>query len=293
MSTRKNDKNKDITFTPDIISSEVDEDTDAIALENIPQNEAIRDEGVEAAENAEYEGVEAAENAEFPSDLQSIPGAFPSSQLNLDFQNPGPYWSAPLSSSRRSGRFIRTIALNAMHRAAETKIPRNIREARESPEWHHWEEAMKNEFEGLTKLKVFDELDKTAVEKNNVISGKWVFDLKKDAKGNIVRYKARLVAKGFSQTKGYNYFDTYAPVAKIESVKLLLSIAAINDLEICQTDVKQAFCFPDLKETIYMNPPHIPGRRECVWKLKKSLYGLKQAARYWNKDKVSIKSCEE
>jgi hypothetical protein len=79
--------------------------------------------------------------------------------------------------------------------------------------------------------------------------------------------------------------ETYAPVAKMESVKILLSIVALNDLELCQADMKQAFLRPELEENVILQPPWLPfGNNKKLWKLKKALYGLKQSARSWNKE---------
>ena len=128
------------------------------------------------------------------------------------------------------------------------------------------------------------------------ISNKWTFKAKIDELGNIIRFKARLVARGFSQVFGVDYLDTFAPVAKLAAIRILLAIATVEDLEVHQMDVVTAFLIPDLKEEIYMQLPEgllkmledelnleMPsGDEEIVCKLEKGLYGLKQAARLWN-----------
>ena len=98
--------------------------------------------------------------------------------------------------------------------------------------------------------------------------------------GSIDKYKARLVIKGYRQTKGLDYFDTYSPVTRINSIRMVLAIAALRNLEIHQMDVKTAFLNGDLDEEIYMEQPEgfsAPGQEKKVCKLVKSLYGLKQA----------------
>ncbi|CAK9796221.1 Retrovirus-related Pol polyprotein from transposon TNT 1-94 [Anthophora plagiata] len=118
-----------------------------------------------------------------------------------------------------------------------------------------------------------------------VIGCKWVFSIKKDAAGNLKRYKARLVAKGFRQRAGINYFDTFTPVVRYESIRILLAIAAKKDYEIMKFDVKTAFLYGDLQEEIYLDQP--PGYKndrlpDAVFKLHRSLYGLKQSPKCWN-----------
>ena len=112
--------------------------------------------------------------------------------------------------------------------------------------------------------------------------------LKKDSSGNIVRYKARLVAQGFSQVPGVDFFDTYAPVAKMATIRTVLAFAARHDYEIHQVDIKNAFLNGKFEEqeVIYMKlPPGVELTKEKgkVLRLLKPLYGLRQSARHWYK----------
>lgn len=115
-----------------------------------------------------------------------------------------------------------------------------------------------------------------------MISNRWVFKKKYTVDGNVDKYKARLVIKGFSHKQGIDFNEIYAPVVKYNTVRTVLSIFAVENLEMIQFDVKTAFLFGDLEETIYMEPPlgFEIDNRVCL--LKKSLYGLKQAPRQWN-----------
>ena len=104
---------------------------------------------------------------------------------------------------------------------------------------------------------------------------------KKNANGEVERYKAHIVAKGFNQIYAIDYNETFAPVIKWSSIRILLTLATQSDLEVHQMDVKTAFLNGDLEHEIFMSPP--PGcadygRKDIIWKLKKSLYGLKQAS---------------
>ena len=118
----------------------------------------------------------------------------------------------------------------------------------------------------------------------NVVDSKWVFQLKKDAEGKVLKWKAQLVVRGFTQIYGVDYFETFAPVTRLASICLILAIAARNDWNISMFDFHLAYLNGILDEgkTIYMEqPPHheIVNRTRHVVKLNKSLYGLKQAGR--------------
>ena len=110
------------------------------------------------------------------------------------------------------------------------------------------------------------------------IGCKWVYKIKTRSDRSIERYKARLVAKGFAQEYGIDYEETFAPVARLTSVRSVLAVSATRQWPLYQMDVKNAFLNGDLTEEVYMHPPpgysHPPNQ---VCKLNRALYGLKQA----------------
>ncbi|WVZ14421.1 hypothetical protein V8G54_011987 [Vigna mungo] len=116
------------------------------------------------------------------------------------------------------------------------------------------------------------------------IGVKWVFKTKLNEKGEVDKYKARLVAKGYAQQFGVDYNEVYAPVAKWDTIRSIIALAAQKNWPLYQLDVKSAFLHGELRETVYVKqPPGFVkiGEEEKVYKLKKALYGLKQAPRTW------------
>ena len=156
-----------------------------------------------------------------------------------------------------------------------------------------WRDAIQTELENLQSHGVW-ELDKLP-EGRRPIGCKWVFKIKYDENGLLEKYKARLVAQGFSQQEGIDYEETFAPTVRKESLRIYLAIVAALDLELHQMDVVAAYLVSDLEaegREIYMRIPEgadvRQGRTELVWQIVKSLYGLKQSARLWNKKLVSF-----
>ncbi|MCH80680.1 retrovirus-related Pol polyprotein from transposon TNT 1-94 [Trifolium medium] len=144
-----------------------------------------------------------------------------------------------------------------------------------------WINAMNNEISALTANQTWSFVDLPPHIKP--IGCKWVYKIKHKSDGSIERYKARLVAKGYNQIEGIDYFDTFSPVAKLTTVRVLLALASIHHWHLHQLDVNNAFLHGDLQEDVYMLVPEgvTCPKSNQVCKLKKSLYGLKQASRKW------------
>jgi len=144
-----------------------------------------------------------------------------------------------------------------------------------------WKQAMDDEMASIHKNKTWEL--KSLPDGQPAVSCRWVYKSKLWSDGTIKRYKARLVARGFSQTHGVNYFETFSPVVRYESVRTILATAAKYNMELVQFDVKTAFLNSPLEEDIYMQQPEgYKDGTSRVCHLKKGLYELKQAPRNWN-----------
>jgi transposase InsO family protein len=173
------------------------------------------------------------------------------------------------------------MAMSAMVPFGE---PNTVKEAERRDDWEEWRKAMDEEITSLESFQTWKVVDYQ--KGTHVIGSRWVFRLKHDAGGHISSYKARVVAKGYSQHFGIDYTDTFAPVAKLASIRSTIAISIAYNWELHQMDVKSAYLNGELDEVIYMEPPpgYLPessSRKVCL--LQKSLYGLKQAGRQWYK----------
>ncbi|GBN23739.1 Retrovirus-related Pol polyprotein from transposon TNT 1-94, partial [Araneus ventricosus] len=177
----------------------------------------------------------------------------------------------------------RSERLKAKHMSTNLacNVPNSYLEAKNSADWQNWEFAMKNELDSLNKHKVWEIVDRPA--KTKLVKSKWVYSLKQSDNGET-KYKARLVAAGFNQIKNKDYLELYSPVVNIESFRLLIALASKLNLMVRFFDVKTAYLYSDIEETVYMLPP--PGFERLVGdgkvcKLKRSIYGLPQSGRNW------------
>ena len=160
--------------------------------------------------------------------------------------------------------------------------PETFSQALSCKESDLWYNAMKDELDSIKSNEVWDLVELPQGEK--AIGYKWVYKMKRDSLGNIERYKVRLVAKGFTQKEGIDCKETFSPVSKKDSLRIILALVAHFDLELQQMDVKTTFLNSDIEEEVYME--QLEGffskeGKHLVCKLKKSIYGLKQASRHW------------
>lgn len=155
----------------------------------------------------------------------------------------------------------------------------------------HYEDAVKDD-----RWKKAMDLEIQAIEKNQTwrlvdlpqgakcIGVKWVFKTKLNERGEVVKHKARLVVRGYAQEYGVDYVEVYAPVARMDTIRLIIALAAQRGWTIHQMDVKSAFLHGVLEEDVYVQQPQgylVKNHEQKVYKLQKALYGLKQAPRAW------------
>lgn len=153
----------------------------------------------------------------------------------------------------------------------------------EAKELEVWVDACKDEIFSIEKNNTWELVDLPVGIKP--IDLKWVFKIKRNADGSISKYKARLVAKGYVQRHGVDYDEVFAPIACIETICLVIAIAASQKWEIHHLDVKTVFLHGELREEVFVTQSEgfqVACKERKAYKLKKALYGLKQTHRSWN-----------
>lgn len=160
-------------------------------------------------------------------------------------------------------------------------IPEKYNDIKSLEDADKWMKAVADELKSMEKNQVWNIVESPKGAK--LLTSKWVFCIKTDENGNPTKYKARLVARGFQQKQGVDFFETYAPVAKLTTIRVVLAVGLYRKYIFHQLDVKTAFLHGDLQEDVYMKIPEgVEASERMACKLNKSLYGLKQAPRCWN-----------
>jgi transposase InsO family protein len=225
---------------------------------------ASNDGGENQAGNGSAAGHSSGDDAEMSD------GRYPKRQ----HRQPQPWW---VSKKQRVN-----IAFACMGAADMTAEPTSFAEAMQSVDAELWKGAMDEEMRSLHANGTWT-LERVP-EGVRPVPVKWVFKVKHTAAGGVERHKARLVAKGYAQQEGIDYNEVFAPVGKHTTLRGLLAVVSVEDMELHQLDVKTAFLNGDLEEDIWMQQP--PGYEELgegyACHLRKALYGLKQAPRAWH-----------
>jgi Reverse transcriptase (RNA-dependent DNA polymerase) len=269
-----------VVISRDVVFEEVKLSTESCELEDKIDNEIQRNTpSIKEADSANVDEFENDNGEELDDD---VPGT--SSEDVAESMKPSVDNSAGVRRSTRIRNAPGQWWANTAFIAAHTE-PKTLRQATTGDDAPHWESAMSAEYHPLMKHNTWNLVPRP--QSRNIVSCKWIYKTKEvetDSGAIEIKYKARLVAKGYSQVHGVDYEETFAPVVKFTSVRILLAIVALLDLELHQMDVVTAFLNGDLNEEIFMEQPEGFGAEDSsqVCKLAKSLYGLKQAPRLAN-----------
>ncbi|GKA71556.1 retrovirus-related pol polyprotein from transposon TNT 1-94 [Tanacetum coccineum] len=192
--------------------------------------------------------------------------------LDNDIVNP----SRPVSTRKQ----LATDALWCLYNSILLKVePKNFKSAITKDCWF---QAMQDEIYEFDRLQVWELVPQPDCVM--IIALKWIYKVKLDEHGDVLKNKARLVAKGYRQEEGIDFEESFAPVARIEAIRIFIANAASKNMIIYQMDVKTTFLNGELKEEVYVSQPEgfvDPDHPTHVYRLKKALYGLKQAPRAW------------
>ncbi|GJR74353.1 retrovirus-related pol polyprotein from transposon TNT 1-94 [Tanacetum coccineum] len=184
--------------------------------------------------------------------------------------------SRPVSTRKQ----LATDALWCFYNSVLSKVePKNFQSAATEDCWF---QAMQDEIHEFDRLDVWELVPPP--DSAMIIALKWIYKVKLDEYGDVLKNKARLVAKGFRQEEGLDFEESFAPVARLEAIRIFIANAASKNMTVYQMDVKTAFLNGELKEEVYVHQPEgfvDPERPHHVYRLKKALYGLKQAPRAW------------
>ncbi|GKF31086.1 retrovirus-related pol polyprotein from transposon RE2 [Tanacetum coccineum] len=154
-----------------------------------------------------------------------------------------------------------------------------------------WRKAMQEELAALVENKTWSIV--SLPKGKHDVGSRWVFKTKFNSDGSVDRHKARLVSQGFTQQYGVDYKETFAPIVKMTTIRVLLFVTINNGWSLSQMDVKSAFLHGDLEEVFMKLPPGHPqsGQNNLVCKLNKSFYGLKQSPRAWHAKLSTVLEC--
>ena len=193
---------------------------------------------------------------------------------------PEPYWISQIVNEQVAKHENSNLLDDAENDKSQPLTPSSYREAMNCPDKEKWKSAIQEELSALNANKTWE--IKKPPDGKKLVSSKWVFRIKRNADGSIDRYKARLVARGFTQVAGVDFNETFSPVARLSTVRVMIAVAAAKGLQLHQMDVKSAYLKAELSEEIYMAAPDgLPLKVGHACLLKKGLYGLKQAGRNW------------
>jgi hypothetical protein len=270
---------RDVNFDEAVIGGTLLNDSAGGMTDILNRLEDIEIEGTRPLSAFKYTGKRrsgASESAEFPSSTEQTTDA---SSTEDDI---GPEEHTRRSSRQRTSPVEWWRASANMVEATDFSEPTSFQEAVSGPDQVHWRNAIRAELKSMRLRGVFRAAKLPTGQR--AIDTKWVFKIKRNADGTIDKYKARLVAKGFKQKYGIDYTETFAPVVKYVTLRMVIGLAKLFGWPIDQLDVVTAFLYGQMKELVFILIPEgmeVECDFDCL-ELLKSIYGLKQASRVWN-----------
>jgi hypothetical protein len=255
--------------------------------EGIPTREVYNNESyTEDIAKVEDEQVQESENEDSKSDEDSDTQTDSNQQAPSNFSSIITQKNHPISQiigeKDKGVKTMRKIIKNTeqSHIAFISMLePKKFNEASKDDLWVR---AMNDELDQIEKNNTWEMVHR--LEGKNIIGSKWIFKNNLNEQGQVVRNKARLVYKGYAQIEGLDFDETFAPVARLEAIRIFLTYACHKRFKFYQMDVKLAFLNGDLNEEVYMEQPEgfeLSDKPDLVCKIKKDLYGLKQAPHAW------------
>jgi hypothetical protein len=220
-----------------------------------------------------------------PIPIKRIPAKDRWAMVPIEHGEPVDTYDGPRSRTGRPvtpvNRFVGLSSEMAIDGDKTILEPKTVKEALAGKDATKWIKSMESEIDNIESKRTW--IETKLPEGRKAVGCKWVFKVKTDADGKVVKYKSRLVAQGFSQIPGIDYEETFAPVGRTTSLRMLLTIAATNNLEVRPADVEGAYLNGKLDVELYMAYPEgMTPKKGCdALRLIGSLYGLKQSGRTW------------
>lgn len=267
------DPESDEDDNQDISSESGEETSDEEELEERRDNEESEDEEIQS-------GYGSGPDRQEEEDEDEEPEVINVQDVVLPPEDPPPIRA---STRERKPTIPCTLPCCKIAKVNEIQIPKDYKEAIQSPQANEWVNAMREEYFTLQEMSTWNLVRRDPAM--NVVGCRWVYALKKNANGEIVKYKARLVAQGFKQIAGLDFEETYSPVMRRRCLRILIAIAVENQWEIHQVDVISAYLNSPIDLPVFMEQPKhfvVGDPNLLVCHLQKSLYGLKQSGRNWN-----------
>lgn len=205
----------------------------------------------------------------------SLPEAFETSLQNIQRLRRRPVWMNDYTSGEEFSDEDTLAHLVLFAESDPIAFDEAIKDSK-------WRKAMDAEIEAIERNHTWELMELPEGEKT--VGVKWIYRTKLNEKGEVDKFKARLVAKGYTQKYGIDYSEVFAPVARHDTIRMIIPLAAMNEWTVFQLDVKSAFLHGELVEQVFVDQPPgyvKKGSKHMVYKLKRALYGLKQDPKAW------------